>query len=168
MYNLQIVEHRIMEIATTNHLSKNQLLKNAGLNKSLFDNMKKGQIPSIEKIHKIANYLDCSVDYLLGRTQNPMSHKNIANTSMEDVSDKGNTIAQKYNTLDEYGKRAVNALIEAEYIRCTEMSHSNGDIEYVYKVARAANKAEETPGGMVAISKDTLDLLDTAPESDVE
>ena len=71
MYDLQLIEERIMSIAASKDLSKNKLLINAGLNKSVFDNMKKGQIPSVDKIHKIADYLDCSVDYLLGRTDKP-------------------------------------------------------------------------------------------------
>ncbi len=75
MYNLQLIENKIMSIAEKEGLSKNKLLINANLNKSVFDNMKKGQIPSVDKIHKIADYLDCSVDYLLGRTDNPDSHK---------------------------------------------------------------------------------------------
>ena len=75
MYNLQIIEERVMLIAKEQRISKNRLLINAELNKSVFDNMKKGQIPSLDKIHKIADYLDCSVDYLLGRTDNPNSHK---------------------------------------------------------------------------------------------
>lgn len=75
MYNLQLIEERIMSIAVSKELSKNKLLINAGLNKSVFDNMKKGQIPSVDKIHKIADYLDCSVDYLLGRTDKPEVNK---------------------------------------------------------------------------------------------
>ena len=71
MYNLQILEDRIMSIAKQQNLSKNKLLINAELNKSVFDNMKKGQIPSVDKIHKIADYLGCSVDYILGRTNYP-------------------------------------------------------------------------------------------------
>ena len=31
--------------------------------------------PNIDAISRIADYLDCSVDYLLGRTDNPNSHK---------------------------------------------------------------------------------------------
>ena len=69
MYNLEIIEQRIMYIAQKLRLSKNKLLINANLGKSLFDTMKKGQIPSVEKIHKIADYLDVSVDFLLGRTE---------------------------------------------------------------------------------------------------
>jgi len=71
MYDLQLIESRIMSLAQTKGLSKNKLLSNVNLNKSVFDNMKKGQVPSVDKIHKIADYLGCSVDYLLGRTDKP-------------------------------------------------------------------------------------------------
>lgn len=64
-----------MSIAKPMGLTKNKLLLNAGLNKSVFDNFKKGRIPSVDKIHIIADYLDCSVDYLLGRTDNPEVNK---------------------------------------------------------------------------------------------
>ena len=33
--------------------------------------MKRGQKPSVDKIQAISEYLNCSVDYLLGRTDNP-------------------------------------------------------------------------------------------------
>ena len=69
MYNLEIIEQRIVYIAKKLGLSKNKLLINAELGKGLFDTMKKGQVPSVEKIHKIADYLDISVDFILGRTE---------------------------------------------------------------------------------------------------
>lgn len=34
-----------------------------------------GTLPSGEVLKRIADYLDCSVDYLLGRTDNPEAHK---------------------------------------------------------------------------------------------
>lgn len=37
---------------------------------------KTGAIPNGETLAKIADYFDCSVDYLLSRTDNPYSHKN--------------------------------------------------------------------------------------------
>ncbi len=77
MYNLKLIEDRIMSIAKKQGLSKNKLLINANLNKSVFDNMKKGQIPSVDKIHKIADYLDCSVDFILGRTETSRLVKDI-------------------------------------------------------------------------------------------
>ena len=37
--------------------------------------LKRGQVPSIESVEKIADYLDCSIDYLIGRTDNPDINK---------------------------------------------------------------------------------------------
>ena len=34
-----------------------------------------GKTIAFDSLAKIADYLDCSVDYLLGRTDNPNSHK---------------------------------------------------------------------------------------------
>ena len=73
MYNLEIIEQRIVYIAKKLGLSKNKLLINAELGKGLFDTMKKGQVPSVEKIHKIADYLDISVDFILDRTETTSS-----------------------------------------------------------------------------------------------
>lgn len=33
------------------------------------------KIPTVNNLVKIADYLDCSVDYLLGRTENPEINK---------------------------------------------------------------------------------------------
>ena len=74
-FYVQLIEERIVSISKEMGLSKNKLLINTNLNKSVFDNMKKGQIPSVDKIHTIADYLGCSVDYLLGRTDNPEINK---------------------------------------------------------------------------------------------
>lgn len=48
------------------------LLKACGVRKGLiYDMEKRDWTPSAEILEKIADYLDCSVDYLLGRTENP-------------------------------------------------------------------------------------------------
>lgn len=75
MYNLQINIDRISALAKSKGLSINQMLKNAELSTTVLDNMKRGRLPSVDKIQSIAEYFDCSVDYLLGRTDNPDSHK---------------------------------------------------------------------------------------------
>ena len=51
------------------------LLLNLGLSKGNISKWKNGTLPNGEILIKIADYLDCSVDYLLGRTDNPNSHK---------------------------------------------------------------------------------------------
>ena len=48
------------------------LLEHCGIRKSLiYDMEKRDGTPSAEIMEKIADHLDCSVDYLLGRTDNP-------------------------------------------------------------------------------------------------
>ncbi len=71
MYNLQVTIDRISELASERGLSINKMLKDAQLSTSIIDNMKRGQKPAIDKIHSLADYFNVSVDYLLGRTDNP-------------------------------------------------------------------------------------------------
>lgn len=48
------------------------LLAECGIRKGLiYDMEKRDWTPSADILEKIADYLDCSVDYLLGRTDNP-------------------------------------------------------------------------------------------------
>lgn len=75
MYNLQVNIDRISALAKSKGLSINQMLKNAELSTTILDNMKRGRLPSVDKIQSIAEYFDCSVDYLLGRTDNPEVNK---------------------------------------------------------------------------------------------
>ena len=52
------------------------LLTDCGLTKSfIYDLEKRATSPSCDKVSRIADYLDCSVDYLLGRTENPEVNK---------------------------------------------------------------------------------------------
>jgi len=50
--------------------------KNTGISQGLMNEYKNGvKIPSAVNLKKIADYLDVSVDYLLGRTDNPQINK---------------------------------------------------------------------------------------------
>ena len=53
-------------------ISLKNLLEQTQINRNfIYDLEKGGQIPSAEKLERIADCMDCSVDYLLGRTENP-------------------------------------------------------------------------------------------------
>ena len=48
------------------------LIQECNLTKSfIYDLEKRDSSPSCDKMSRIADYLDCSVDYLLGRTDKP-------------------------------------------------------------------------------------------------
>lgn len=67
-FDIQLIIERLKKEAEKNDTSLNQFLLNNNLPKYLVDNMKKGRIPNIEAIYNFAERANCSVDYLLGRT----------------------------------------------------------------------------------------------------
>jgi len=76
MYNSQKTRELILILLKENDKTTNQMLKELGYNNSLLLDMdRRKSMLSGDKLGKIADYLDCSVDYLLGRTDNPNSHK---------------------------------------------------------------------------------------------
>ena len=57
-------------------ISISSLLTDCSISKSfIYELEKRDKSPSADKLIKIADYFGCSVDYLLGRTDNPDSHK---------------------------------------------------------------------------------------------
>ena len=66
--NTNILISSISTLCNQHDISINKMLQDVGLSKSLVDNLKKGSMPSIDKITKIADYFGVTVDYLLGKT----------------------------------------------------------------------------------------------------
>ena len=72
MQNPQSVSDKIKETAKRKNVSIGKMLADCGLSKNTLSSMQSGGfLPRTETLTKIADYLDCSVDYLLGRTDNP-------------------------------------------------------------------------------------------------
>lgn len=76
IYDIQKTRELILNLLKKNAKTTNQMLASLGYNNSLIlDMARKNSMPSGDKLGKIADYLDCSVDYLLGRTDNPEVNK---------------------------------------------------------------------------------------------
>lgn len=74
MNNAQFAD-MIKKTCKANGISVSKMLLECGIRKSLiYDLEKRNWTPSIAIAEQIADYLDCSVDYLLGRTDKPDSH----------------------------------------------------------------------------------------------
>lgn len=58
---------RILEQCKRQDISPNRLFLECHLHKSILDNLKRGSIPSVEKIMVIADFFHVSLDYLVGR-----------------------------------------------------------------------------------------------------
>ena len=76
MYEPNSIAERIKLIAKNKNLQISKMLLDCNLSKNTLSSMLSGgSTPKSENLAKIADYLDCSVDYLLGRTDNPEVNK---------------------------------------------------------------------------------------------
>jgi transcriptional regulator with XRE-family HTH domain len=76
MYNAQQVAERIKEQAKFKNILIKNMLDECELNKNALSSMlSRGSWLQANNLARIADYLDCSVDYLLGRTDNPEVNK---------------------------------------------------------------------------------------------
>lgn len=75
MQDLQKIIEVIQQTCKEKNISPNRAFIESGVGQSLIANMLKGQIPAVNKISDLADYLDVSIDYLLGRTDNPEVNK---------------------------------------------------------------------------------------------
>ena len=75
LYNSPYVANKIKEFSKLKNISLKNILENCNLGSNTFSHMLHGKAIAFDSLAKIADYLDCSVDYLLGRTDNPDSHK---------------------------------------------------------------------------------------------
>ena len=71
LYTSLNLAERIKDVAKNRKISLQLLLSECGLGSNTFSNMRHGRMLAADSLAKIADYLDCSVDYLLGRTDKP-------------------------------------------------------------------------------------------------
>ena len=62
----QEIRENILVLLKQRRVSVNKMLIDCGYNTSLVNDLKKGQMPSADKISNIAKYIGVSTDYLLG------------------------------------------------------------------------------------------------------
>ncbi len=75
-YESVFVADRIKQLLKSHKISASKMLADCGMNKNaLYTMQSSGYLPRLEAVAQIADYLDCSVDYLLGRTDNPKVNK---------------------------------------------------------------------------------------------
>lgn len=71
MYESAKIAERIKKTAKARGIQLKIMLEDIGLNKNTLSNMYKGSVPKADNLAKIADYLNVSVDYILGRTDKP-------------------------------------------------------------------------------------------------
>lgn len=74
MYNSADIPDRIKSLAKARKIAIKTMLIDLSMGPNTMSNFKTS-MPKSDTLARIADYLDCSVDYLLGRTDDPQSHK---------------------------------------------------------------------------------------------
>lgn len=68
MYESAKIAESIKKVAKIRNVQLKDMLAELGLNKNSLSSMYNGSTIKADSLARIADYLDCSVDYLLGRT----------------------------------------------------------------------------------------------------
>lgn len=79
MYNAQCTKDRIKNICKVKKVNMEQMLVDCSLGVNAIRQINDTKGMASFSLAKIADYLDCSVDYLLGRTDSPTVSRNYIN-----------------------------------------------------------------------------------------
>jgi len=72
----EILAERLKELRLKKNIKQSELGKIVGLSDNAISDIERGyRLTSIEKLAALADYFDVSVDYLIGRTDNPKVNK---------------------------------------------------------------------------------------------
>lgn len=93
MDNIQIAAERIKIQAKSNNISVKQLLINCNMGVNTVVKMSNGKDILSQNLCKIADYFKCSVDYLLGRTDNPNVNQTIVPSKDNNSTDNDELIS---------------------------------------------------------------------------
>ena len=113
MSNKQISTN-VKNLCRLKGISLNTLIEACGLSKSfIYDFEKRDKTPSIDRISSVANYFNCSVDYLIGRTDSTRV-VNIPDKIIDIVTDEYNKNPKEFIS-DDFIKEPPKSLIGQEY-----------------------------------------------------
>lgn len=108
MQNSQFIAERIKQRIKEQNKSLKGTLSDLHMGINTISELSKGKEISYVKMYEFAEYLDCSVDYLLGRTNNPQSH-----TDTSEISQTENKLLTHFASLNDEGKeKAIERLEE--------------------------------------------------------
>lgn len=125
MYDITKVAETIKVLAGAKGYTVAALLKACGLGKDTINTMaRRGSWIQANSLAKIADELDVSVDYLLGRTDNPQAHKTGFNVAVGDNSGNNAAIGVVSNVAINGGKVKGNGQVSSVEVSFSEQLQS--------------------------------------------
>ena len=136
MYDVQSIANRIKHEAKLQNYKLSVMLKELGLGINAISQLSNGQEMSYLTFAGIADYLNCSVDYLLGRTDNPNLTAETYNNGDNGIQNvKNGTV--NINQSDEMTKEISMLLSNLTYRQKTEL------MKQIYDFIDETKKEEE-------------------------
>ncbi len=108
MYNSQTVIERVQSEIKKKNITQKTVLRECGLGEDTLKRMTDKNGMSSFNLARIADYLNCSIDYLLGRTENPIAHKS-ANVVFGDLSNNSGIVGNVGGTINGTVPLSTNA-----------------------------------------------------------
>ena len=119
----------IKNYRTTNNLSMDAFAERSGISKAYISLLEKNRhpktgkpiAPSIQCIKQAAFGMNIEFNSLFEMVDGNVSLSDLPSSSVtSDISEAEYTLLCKYRTLDEYGKRNVDNILQNEYERCAD------------------------------------------------
>ena len=148
LYNSLEIAETIKTITKQQSVSIKDMLSELGIGNNAMSHMRHGRMPSAESLAKIADYLGCSVDYLLGRT-NGTQVQNAIELKPEEYP-----IIVKYRGITEQGRAAVDKLLEELHKnKNTPTAYSDERIE---TILQNSDEMRQLTDALSTMSRDKL------------
>lgn len=160
--------NRIKDLCKEQKITVKLLLEQCEMNRNtMYDLEKKGSFPSGDKLSRIADYLSCSVDYLLGRTDrkemNIMDNKELLSAiAKRDAFSEVKKILDPMITKYGFDKLIEEMTLELDDLKLfLSQPYKFGYGEKVWNnLVTILNKLEITPEALIA-------MLDAQEQSDI-
>lgn len=141
MYASADIPEKIKALAKEKKIAVKTMLTDLNMGPNTMSNFKTS-MPKCDTLARIADYLDCSVDYLLGRTDNPKSH--ISATAVEEEIAKADQVIKtaKYHLKSNLAELQVRRQLErkmalAKYLEGFEIVDGSDLFDGIEIVAKA-------------------------------
>ena len=90
-FDVNLLIQRIEALCMQAGITKTKLFADCDMSRNTINNLKKGSIPSVDKIAVIADYFNVSTDYLIGRTETPNAQSITTGDSNNNISGDNNS-----------------------------------------------------------------------------
>ena len=131
-----VISEKIKMLCKQKNISISSLLQVCDINRNfLYDLERKGKSPSIDKLLAIADYFDCSIDDLVGRSNNQ-------SISTGDITNNSGIIGNNNNNIQ---KSSALSVQEQDILRIYRSSDGKTQMEimnFIYNIEEKRNGVE--------------------------